>query len=147
VGAFLTPSGIIESQIRKASLKRKELGAEQIYFFEDIMVKHAWPISSENQIERWVKETEERGLADVLIVSGEYTGDEVDVEHLKRAKSSARKPVIIGSGLNDRNMEILIKYADGAIVGTYLEKDGISGNSVEQWRVEKLMEKVKTLRR
>jgi len=94
-----------------------------------------------------VKKIEERGLADVLIVSGKHTGEEVDVEHLKRAKSSARKPVIIGSDLNDRNMEILIKYADGAIVGTYFEKDGISGNSVEQWRVEKLMEKVKTLRR
>ncbi|RKY98044.1 MAG: hypothetical protein DRQ03_03505 [Candidatus Hydrothermota bacterium] len=55
VGAFLTPSGIIESQIRKVSLKRKELRAEQIYFFEDIMVKHAWPITGENEIKRWSK--------------------------------------------------------------------------------------------
>lgn len=55
MGAFLTPSGIIESQIRKVSLKRKELGAEQIYFFEDIMVKHAWPFTGENEIKRWSK--------------------------------------------------------------------------------------------
>jgi len=147
VGAFLTPSGIIESQIREAALKRKELGAEKIYFFEDVMVKHAWPITDEKEIEGWVKETEERGLADVLIVSGRHTGEEVDVEHLKRVKTFSRKPVIIGSGLNEKNVEILIGYADGAIVGTFFEKDMIPGNPVEQWKVARLMEKVKTLRR
>jgi uncharacterized protein len=54
--------------------------------------------------------------------------------------------VLIGSGLNPENAEQLLKAADGAIVGSYMRKDGKFWNPVEMERVKKLMAVVKRLR-
>jgi len=56
-------------------------------------------------------------------------------------------PVIIGSGLNPQNARDLLRYADGAIVGTYFKYHGLTQNPVDPERVRKLMSVVRELRR
>ena len=82
-----------------------------------------------------------------MIVTGRMTGSEPDVDLVKRVKRVVGEtPVIIGSGLTAENAEKLLKYADGAIVGTYFKVKGITQNPVDPERVRKLMEVVKKVR-
>ncbi len=139
IGAAITPSGIIEGKIGEVARKKKELSAENIAFYEDVMVKHAWQFN-DYSIEDVAVETEKRGLADVIIVSGKATGKETDVEDVKRVKRVVKVPVYIGSGITLDNLKDFLPYADGFIVGTYFERDGISGNPVAPERVKQFME-------
>ncbi len=143
VGAVITPSGIIEGKIAEVARKRKLLNAEHIAFYEDVMVKHAWQFD-DYSIEDWAIETEKRGLADVIIVSGKRTGDVTSCDTVKRVKSVVNVPVFVGSGVNIDNVRKFIGVADGAIVGTYFEEGGRSGAPVKVERVKSFVETVKS---
>lgn len=52
---------------------------------------------------------------------------------------SSLTPINIGSGVNSSNVAASLKYSGGAIVGTYLKKDGIVYNEVDVERVKTLI--------
>ena len=125
---------------------RKALYAEDIRFFADVYKKHAVMLSGINpEIHAiWT----DFYLADAIIVTGRMTGFEPDVDIVKKVKGVVGEtPVIIGSGLTAENAEKLLKYADGAIVGTYFKVKGITQNPVDPERVKKLMEVVRRIRK
>ncbi len=144
IGAVITPSGIIEGKIGEVARKRKLLGANNIAFYEDVMVKHAWQFANYD-IEEWAIETEKRGMADVIIVSGKRTVDTTSIEDVIKVKNVVSVPVYIGSGINPDNLAEFVNKADGAIVGTYFEEDGKPGNPVKVERVKKFMNRLKEL--
>lgn len=124
---------------------RKFLYAEDIKFFVDIVKKHSvvFPGIDLETHAIWC----DFYLADALIVTGLMTGMPPTVEDVIRVKKVVpHVPVIIGSGLNPENAKELLRYADGAIVGTYFKYDGITQNPVDPERVRKLMKVVKELR-
>jgi len=124
--------------------KRKELGAEHIKILADVDKKHsvAFPgIDLATHIE-WT----EFYLADALIISGKMTGSPPDLEKLKLARQLAHRPILIGSGATADRIAEFLKYADGAIVGTYFKVDGIAENPVDVERVRKLTSVVSKLR-
>ena len=113
--------------------KRKELHAEHIKLFADVDKKHAvrFPgIDLATHIE-W---TEFYG-ADALIVSGRMTGNAPDVEKVRAAKELAHRPVLVGSGADERNIGAFLRWADGVIVGSSLKADGDPTNPVDEERV------------
>ena len=61
--------------------------------------------------------------ADAIVISGDATGDAPVIHDLDEAKKGSDVPVIIGSGLDAKNANKLLKHCDGAIVGTALMKD------------------------
>jgi membrane complex biogenesis BtpA family protein len=137
VGAAITDQGIIQGAAREAVLYRKELGAD-IAIFADIFVKHATQLGG-GSLEDTAKDAVERGLADALIVSGAATGADTNPEDAKRAKSAVPgTPVLVGSGFNAETATSLLKFADGAIVGTSLKRNGIVSNPVDEERVRAL---------
>jgi predicted TIM-barrel enzyme len=76
--------------------------------------------------------------ADALIVSGRMTGSAPDVAKVARAKEWAGdRPVLLGSGTDERNIVEFLRYADGAIVGSSLKVDGIMENPVDVERVRR----------
>ncbi len=124
---------------------RKLLHAEDIKFFADVVKKHSvvFPGIDLETHAVW----SDFYMADALIVTGTMTGvppSEEDVARVKKAVPG--RPVIIGSGLNPGNASKLLKYADGAIVGTYFKYDGLTQNPVDVERVRKLMRVVRELR-
>lgn len=143
VGAVITPSGIIEGKINEIARKRKMLGADEISFYEDVMVKHAWQFGNYS-ISDWAVETEKRGLADVIIVSGARTGESASVQDVKEVKESVSVPVFIGSGITPDNIKEFASIADGAIVGTYFE-GGVPGAPVDVQKVKDFMRLVESL--
>jgi hypothetical protein len=124
--------------------KRKELAADDIHFFCDVDKKHsvAFPgIDLATHIE-W---TEFYG-ADALIVTGRMTGSAPDLEKVSEAKRLATRPVLIGSGSDEKNIGPLLQFADGVFVGSSLKVDGVVQNPVDVARVRRFMGAVKTVR-
>lgn len=39
-------------------------------------------------------------------------------------------PILIGSGVTNKNLPTLLQYADGAIVGTFLKNEGIQTKEI-----------------
>jgi len=125
---------------------RKALYAEDIKIFADVTKKHAVMFPGINA--RIHAEWTDFYMADALIVSGKMTGFPPTVEHIKEVKEAApERPLLIGSGCNLENVREFLKYADGAIVGTYFKKGGIAQNPVDPGRVKKFMSVVKEIRK
>jgi len=125
---------------------RKALYAEDIKFFADVYKKHAvmFPGIDPKTHAVWT----DFYMADAVIVTGRMTGSPPDPALVKEVKEVVGEtPVIIGSGLNPENAKQLLKYADGAIVGTYFKVKGLTQNPVDPERVRKLMSVVEEIRR
>jgi len=136
-GAMVTDQGLVEGRAAETLRERARLAPEAL-ILADLHVKHATPLGSES-IEEAALEAFERGGADALIVTGTRTGVPVDAKDLVRVKESLpRAPLLVGSGLTEANAAALLAHADGAIVGTWLERDGVSGNEVDPERVARL---------
>jgi len=124
--------------------RRKELGAEHIKLFADVDKKHSLPfpgLDLETHIE-WT----EFYRADALIVSGRMTGDAPPLEKVRRARSAATRPILMGSGTTAENIAEFLQYADVAIVGCSLKTDGVAEYPVDLGRVRRYMAAVKAVR-
>ena len=142
VGAAVTDQGIIEGAARAAILYRRELNAN-VAIWADIFVKHAAQLGM-SSLEDAAKDAVLRGLADALIVTGTATGAATDPETARRVKETLPStPLLIGSGFNVQTAAALLAYADGAIVGTSLKRDGLVSEAVDAARVRALRQAMK----
>ena len=122
VDSVSTDFGIISAEPENVINYRKSIGAESVKIFADIQVKHAIMLN-QRPIGESAEEAEQKG-ADAIIVTGKWTGNAPEIGKLKEAKESVSIPVLIGSGLDQKNSLGLLKHADGAIVSTSL-KEGL----------------------
>ncbi len=146
VNAYISRAGYIEGLSGKLSRYRSFLQAEDIKFFCDVNVKHGshFLISDRSIIEQ-AKDAVEQG-AESLIITGFETGKAPSAAEVKKFTNKINKTVLIGSGLKGENVKDLLKYADGAIVGSYFKKDGNWKNEVQYKRANDFMLKVNELR-
>jgi membrane complex biogenesis BtpA family protein len=144
--AYIADEGFVEAVAHHALRYRSNLRAADIRVFADVQVKHGSHfIISDRPFEEQVADVEFFD-ADAVIVSGTRTGAETPLDRVVKAKQATSLPVLVGSGLNPRNAESLLKVADGAIVGSYMRRDGKFWNPVEIERVKELMSVVRRLR-
>jgi membrane complex biogenesis BtpA family protein len=136
-GAMLTDQGLIEGRAAETLRERARL-CPQAWILADVHVKHATPLGRET-IEEAAAEALERGLADALVLSGVRTGappgDDLPRSVRRRLPGAT---LLIGSGLDRSNAARLLACAQGAIVGTALQEDGITGAPVDPRRVDAL---------
>jgi len=145
--AVVADQGIIEGCAPELLRYRSRLKAKEIKIFADVHVKHAVPLVP-RPIEEVAKDSIQRGMADALIVTGPRTGAEVNLESLIKVKDAVEGvPVLAGSGIDKANVIEILKYCDGAIVGTSLKVDGVTTNPVDERRVTELMQIVRKIRR
>ncbi len=132
--AVVAACGIIEGKPYEVISYGKQIGAENIKIYADIQVKHATQLAR-RPIEESAKEALEYG-ADGIIITGRYTGDSPILNDLQKVRKACPDAfILIGSGINVKNISDFSKYADGAIVGTYF-KD--KGERIVKERVERL---------
>jgi predicted TIM-barrel enzyme len=68
------------------------------------------------------------------------TGDAPDIGKVREAKALAGdRPLLIGSGADQRNIGAFMEVADGVIVGSSIKRDGRCENPVELERVRRLV--------
>ena len=143
-GVMAADEGLVEGEAFGTLRQRRLLGAE-VQILADVMVKHAVPLGL-SDLGLMAKETINRALADGLIVSGPATGMPAvadDVAKVRRALPDAL--LLVGSGVNPDNAPELLARSDGAIVGTWLKRDGIITNPIDPERVKRMCAAIKNV--
>ena len=139
VNAYVANEGLVEGASAEALRYRSKIRANHIKIFADVHVKHG---SHSIVADRSLAEQTRDAVffdADVLIGTGNRTGHGTPLEEVKGIKDNTRLPVIIGSGLTDKNTAELFRIADGAIVGTFMKEKGLWWNPVDVDRVKSVV--------
>ena len=85
-----------------------------------------------------------RAGADVVIVTGDGTGHEINMDDLEKVRNIVPEgKLAIGSGVNAANVGAYQDLADILIVGTSFKFDNIVSKKVDINRVEEIVRKVK----
>lgn len=143
VNAYVANEGFVEGAAPRAARYRAMLRAEdEVRFFTDVHVKHgSHAIVADRSLEEQTLDAEFFD-ADVLIATGQRTGDAALADELRVIKEAASLPVVVGSGLTAENAREILGVADGAIVASSLKEDGNWWSPVSAERVKRLMEVV-----
>ncbi len=145
-GMMFTDQGPVVGVAHDTLRARAALGAP-VAILADVLVKHASPPAGVS-LEECARDSWDRGLADGLIVSGAATGRPTDPDHVRRLKQAVpNAPVWVGSGLTAESVDSVLMEADGAIVGSAIEEDGIAGHPVDPQRARAIVRAVRELRR
>ena len=146
VFAHVADEGIMNSDAGELLRYRKIIDAENILVFTDIKKKHSsHSLTADVTIEETAKAAE-FFLSDGLILTGTSTGKEADLNEIKAVKKVSKLPVIIGSGITEKNVENYLPFCDAMIVGSHFKKNGNWKNMVDGKRVKSFMKKVDTFK-
>lgn len=141
-GGMYTDQGWIQGGAA-VTLRLRERLAPDVAILADVMVKHASPPPGLD-LQRAARDAWERGWADALIVSGGGTGEPTSVEDVRRVKAAVPVAVVlVGSGVTAGAVQEVLALADGAIVGSALQHDGVAGSPVDPRRVRDFVDAVR----
>lgn len=114
--------GNLEVDTNDFAKYRNQIEANEVHIFADIQVKYA-TMREDKTIAESAVQAFEAG-ANAIVVSGNATGESVDLSDLEEAKNAVGdKIVLVGSGFSHKNAKEILKIADGALVGTSLMSD------------------------
>ena len=137
-----TDQGMIEGKAHEIAQFKNSLNKE-IEIYADVFVKHAVPPEG-SKIENHTEELIYRAGADVVIVTGDGTGHEINIEDLNKVRDIVPQgKLAIGSGVNQENIEQYIDLADILIIGTNFKVDQDVSKRVDQRSVEQLIQMIK----
>lgn len=143
-GVMAAEEGLIEGEAFQTMRRRRALGAD-VKVLADVLVKHAVPLGPVD-LGLMARETVQRGMADGLIVSGPATGEETassDIAVVREAMPDGL--VLVGSGVDEKNIWRVIEHSDGAIIGTSLKEGGVVTNRVDPERVRRMSDIFRSL--
>lgn len=139
-GAMVTDQGIIEGKAAETLRLRRAI-APEVQILADVDVKHAAPLAGPFDRGAVARDTAYRGLADALIVTGKATGAEPLVEDLRAVRQAVPdRPVLVGSGTNEKTVADWLREVDGVIVGSAVKQDGRAGNPVDAERAKRFFQ-------
>lgn len=142
VNAYVANEGFLDGAASTALRFRARIAAHEIRILADVHVKHgSHAVVADRPVAEQARDAEFFD-ADVLIATGQRTGDPTSVEEVQALRSGSSLPVIVGSGLNIENVKELFAHADGAIIGSSLKYEGAWWKPVDAQRVERLMSAV-----
>jgi membrane complex biogenesis BtpA family protein len=137
--AYVANEGLIEGPAAEAMRYRKALHAQDVRIFADSHVKHgAHAITADRSVAELTRDLEWSG-ADVVIATGQRTGDAATGEELATIKGATALPVLVGSGASPANVAAILAVADGIIVASALKEGGVWWNPVERARAKAFM--------
>jgi uncharacterized protein len=143
--AYVANEGIIEGPAAKATRYRAWLRANHIKVFADVHVKHgSHAIVADRTLAELTRDVEFFD-ADVVIATGQRTGDAANLEEVRGIKVATQLPLLIGSGVTEENVGDLLNIADGVIVASSLKEEGVWWTPVSEKKVRSLMNVVTKL--
>lgn len=138
MGAIVSEQGIIQG-LSHQTLRLRQALKSNVLIFADVGVKHAAPLASRG-LPMEAIDAQNRGMADAIIVSGELTGAQTNLDDIDVVRKNTTLPILIGSGATPDNIKSAFEKVDGAIVGSYFKKDGKGNNFVDEQRVATFMQ-------
>jgi uncharacterized protein len=137
VFAHVADEGLINASAGPLLRYRRTIGADHIRIFGDIKKKHsAHAITADVDIAETAKAAE-FFLIDGVIVSGIATGEPADAAEVAAVASAVGIPTLVGSGVTAGNVADYAA-ADALIVGSWIKKDGLWSNPLDDRRVRTL---------
>lgn len=139
VFSHIADEGLMNSDAGELKRFQKQIGADDILVFTDIKKKHsAHSITSDVNILETAKAAE-FFLSDGVIITGNSTGTEANIDEAKLIKSNTNIPVLIGSGINTDNIKTFYNFADAFIIGSHFKENGYWENMLDNKRIEDFM--------
>lgn len=143
VAAAMTAEGPKHGLGVAAIAARHALGRPDIAILADVFDRTSVPMvdATPAQAAQWA---EQLG-ADGLILTGHTFADSLARITAARA-AGVRRPVLIGGGVTEDNVDQALDRADGAIVSTSLMRDASDGSGLVRWdadRTRRLMDRVR----
>lgn len=134
---------IIDPDTNAINEFKKKVSAEKVEIYTDVHVKHTKMLDETKTIEQSIDDAIKHE-SDGIVISGNWTGDEPNLEELKKSYThiNNRVATIVGSGFSEKNAEQLMKYSDKVIVGSSIK----TGTDVDQAKVRELMNVVNSNR-
>ena len=146
VNAYVANEGFVEGPAARALRYRAAIKGDEIKIFADVHVKHgAHAIVADRTVAEMTRDAVFFD-ADVLIATGQRTGDAAALAELAEIKRATDLGVLVGSGLRPDNVAEILAVADGAIVGSALKREGVWWNPVDPVRVAAFMAEVRAFR-
>ncbi len=143
MNAYISNSGYTGAAAPELMRYRRAIDAGEILVFGDFQVKHgSHAITADRSIEEKAHDIETSG-AEACILTGSATGIAPDAALCRTAKSHISIPMLIGSGLNSRNVQQLWPLVDGAIIGSGFKEGGVLCAPVDRQLVKDFMALVK----
>ncbi|MFP4624073.1 MAG: BtpA/SgcQ family protein [Gemmatimonadota bacterium] len=137
-GGMYTDQGWIEGRAAE-TLRLRSAIAPGVAILADVLVKHATPPAGLTLADA-ARDAWHRGLADALVVSGPATGAPTEPDRVAAVREAVPGAVVlVGSGVTAATVAAALSAADGVIVGSALEADGVAGGPVELDRVRRLV--------
>jgi uncharacterized protein len=119
---------------------RKALNFEGVDVFADIKKKHAsHALTADVSLAESAEAAEFFG-ADGIIVTGTATGKPTAVADVGAVRKATKLPVLVGSGVTGEQVRPLFDAgADALIVGSWIKREGIWSNSLDEERCARLV--------
>ena len=135
--AHVADEGWLDACAGELLRARRGLGAA-IAIWADVRKKHAsHSVTGDLSLVDVAKGTAFNG-ADALVITGASTGETTDPRDVEAARE-AGLPVVVGSGVTERDAGLLAGIADALIVGSWLKQGG-------DWRRPVAVDRVRRLR-
>ncbi|NHJ33547.1 MAG: BtpA/SgcQ family protein [Asgard group archaeon] len=148
-GAYVTDQGVIVGCAHILKRLQKQLSCIKTetnpLIFGDVLCKHASAISPRS-IDLEAIDALERGLADAVIITGDRTGLPAKLSDLKLLREKQIQPVFVGSGVTIDNIEEILPFVDGIIVGTSIKQKKKISQPIDVEKVNNLMKIVQKYR-
>jgi membrane complex biogenesis BtpA family protein len=145
-GAYASDFGIWDTDVGSVARHRKHVSGSKVRLFYNIVPESAMYLAPRNIVDI-AKSTVFNCRPDALCISGNTAGSQVDDSILSKVKAALPDTfVFANTGLNLSTAERMLGIADGAIVGTFLKKDGYIWNPTDESRVKSFMDKVRSFR-
>jgi len=145
VFAHVADEGLIQSSAAELLRYRKMIGADRVQVWADVKKKHSSHAITADISLGATAETVEFMRGDAVIVTGSVTGDAPKLADVQEAKAHCRLPVLLGSGVDEKNIAQFYPAADGFIIGSYFKADGHWMNTVDAKRLERFTAVVQKL--
>lgn len=147
VFGHLADEGWMDSDAAELLRYQRNISAENIQIFTDIKKKHSSHAASRDVTLAETAKAAEFFLSNGVVVTGKTTGEKANLDEVREVKNAVSIPVIIGSGVDIKNIQDYWNLADGFIVGSSFKKEGKWENEIEKRRVTEFMQKIKKLRK
>lgn len=145
-GVYASDFGVWNTNVGKTIRHQHAIGASNVKLLFNI-VPEAARYLADRDIESIAKSTVFNNRPDALCVSGLTAGAMTDTQTLKRVKDTVKDTVVFANtGVRYENVEQQLSIADGAVVGTTFKIDGVFENHVDEARVKRFMDKVRSFR-
>ena len=145
-GVYASDFGVWNTNVGKTIRHQHAIGASNVKLLFNI-VPEAARYLADRDIESIAKSTVFNNRPDALCVSGLTAGAMTDTQTLKRVKDTVKDTVVFANtGVRYENVEQQLSVADGAVVGTTFKIDGVFENHVDEARVKRFMDKVRSFR-